>query len=280
MKLFTHLKYIIYISLLLVFWGIITVPAEASSPLPKLTTLTFDADYYYNKYPDLQTAIGTDSSALYNHYINNGLKEGRYGSPEFNCSIYMDNNSDLRTAFKNDYFAYCIHYEQFGKEEGRNAITPIHSKVNKSENVLGTYTSSYDATEPRAINVELAASRINNIVIAPGEEFSYSQTILPRTAENGYVEAPMISNKIYTKGMGGGICQVSSTLYAAMLEAGIPATERHPHSLPVDYVPEGMDATIAAPVKDLRFVNILDYDIYILASTDSKNGEVTVSIVK
>lgn len=277
MKSIKNLKYVFFIVLLLIAFWSNAIFVMASSVTQQLSKLTFDADYYYNKYPDLQTAFGKDPSALYNHYINNGLKEGRYGSPEFNCSIYKANNSDLHIAFKNDFILYCIHYEQFGKKEGRNAIS---YETGKSANTLGTYTTVYNATEPRAINVELAASRINNITIAPGEEFSYSKTILPRTVENGYVEAPIISNKIYTSGMGGGICQVSSTLYVAMVEAGLPATERHPHSLTVSYVPEGMDAAIAAPVKDLRFKNTFDHDIRLLATTDSKNGILTVSIVK
>ena len=110
----------------------------------------------------------------------------------------------------------------------------------------------------------------------PGQSFSFNQTILPRTSSNGYVTANMIVNKKYVPGIGGGICQVSSTLYAAMLNAGLPATERHPHSLKMDYIPEGMDATISGNTLDLKFTNIFAEPIQIQASADP--GTLTVSI--
>lgn len=278
MNLLKQLRKTFSIILIIFLCGSNTIYADAAPSKITISKLTFDAEYYYKTYPDLQTAIGHDSAALYEHYVQNGLKEGRNGSAEFNCTTYMNNNSDLRAVFKDDYLSYCLHYEQYGKKEGRNAITP--SNTHKGGNILGTYSTAYNTEETRAINVELSASRINNIIIAPGEEFSYSQTILPRTTENGYVEALMISNNAYTKGMGGGICQVSSTLYAAMLDAGLPATERYPHSLPVAYVPEGMDAAIAAPVKDLKFVNTFEYPIQLIADTTSESGIVTVTIKK
>ena len=99
---------------------------------------------------------------------------------------------------------------------------------------------------------------------------------MPRTSANGYVTAPIFINKQHGMGIGGGVCQVSSTLYAAMLAAGLPATERHPHSLPVTYIPSGMDATIAGNTLDLKFVNTFNYSIVINAVAD--NGTLTVSI--
>nr|MBO5337726.1 VanW family protein [Lachnospiraceae bacterium] len=260
------------------------ISAEAAKNTVKLSNITFDMDYYYNTYPDLQNAIGYDYAALYNHYLQHGLKEGRSGSAEFNCMIYRNNYSDLQTAFQEDYSSYCLHYEQHGKSEGRNAVEQFFSAHTSSStttaDVIGSYSTNYDATVQRATNVELAASRINGVELQPGEEFSFSQTILPRTSKNGYVKAPVISNGKYVTGYGGGICQVSSTLYAAMLAGGVPATERHPHTLQVSYIPKGMDATISSPSKDLKFVNIFDDPIQISASTDSENGILTVSIIQ
>ena len=257
---------------------------EAAKKTVKLSNLTFDMDYYYNTYADLQTAIGYDYTALYNHYLKHGLKEGRSGSAEFNCKTYRNNYNDLQTAFQEDYASYCLHYEQYGKTEGRNAIEQLFfagtSSSTVSGDVIGSYSTNYDTSIQRAINVELAASRINDVVLQPGEEFSFSQTILPRTSQNGYVKAPVISNGKYVTGYGGGICQVSSTLYAAMLAGGIPATERHPHTLQVSYIPKGMDATISSPSKDLKFVNTFDNPIQISATTDSDNGILTVSIIE
>lgn len=249
---------------------------------PKLTNLTFDMDYYYNTYPDLQTQIGYDYQGLYNHYIDYGLREGRWGSAEFNGLIYKNNYADLQAVFGDDYKAYCTHYEMYGKTEGRNAVSKISTAGRKAgqqaENVMGTYSTSYNPDIPRANNVILAASRINGVVIQPGESFSFSQTILPRTVENGYVEAPVIVGNGFAQGIGGGICQVSSTLYAAMLSANLPATERHPHSLAVSYIPVGMDATISGSAKDLKFTNIFAEPIQIQASAE--NGVLTVAICK
>ncbi len=258
-----------------------TVVAAPASKV-KLTNLTFDMDYYYNTYPDLQTQIGYNYNGLYNHYLKSGLQEGRSGSAEFNCLVYMSNYTDLQGKFGNNYTAYCTHYETYGKAEGRNAACNINVQEQKAEqstkSVIGSYATAYNPNIPRAINVSLAASRINGVVIQPGESFSFSQTILPRTKENGYVEAPVIMGNEFVPGIGGGICQVSSTLYAAMLSANIPATERHPHSLAVSYIPTGMDATISGNAVDLKFTNIFDKPIQIQAS--AYEGTLTVTISK
>lgn len=272
----------IFISIVLCFcllWGS-TIPVKAAPA--SLTSLTFDMDYYYNTYPDLQTALGYDYNSLYQHYLNSGLAEGRSGSAEFNCLVYQNNYPDLQAAFGNDYRAYCVHYENYGKAEGRIAAgdgmalsvteaAPVNTPV-------GSYSTAYNPNISRAVNIGLAASRINGVVIQPGESFSFNQTILPRTAANGYVEANVIVNKRYVLGTGGGICQVSSTLYAAMLTAGLPATERHPHSLDVGYIPAGMDATISGNTLDLKFTNIFAEPIQIQAAADQ--GTLTISLYK
>ncbi len=262
---------------------------KAAPKATQMSKLTFDVDYYYNTYADLQSAIGYNQAALYKHYLQYGLKEGRSGSAEFNCKAYRNNYKDLQVAFGKDYKAYCLHYEQYGKKEGRNAVDQLATVTEPVEttgttgaagNVLGTYSTNYDVTESRATNVEVAASRINGVVLEPGQSFSFSKTVLPRTPQNGYVQGPVISGGRYVMGYGGGICQVSSTLYAAMLSANLPATERHPHSIPASYVPWGMDATISGNAKDLKFVNTLDKTIQISATTDAESGTLTVSIIE
>lgn len=252
---------------------------RTSAAQTQLTSLTFDADYYYDTYPDLQAALGHDYNLLYRHYLNSGLAEGRSGSAEFNCLAYRNNYPDLQAAFGDDYRAYCIHYEKYGKAEGRSAAgdgTAISAQAAPASTLLGSYSTKYNPNISRAVNVTLAANRINGVVVQPGQSFSFNQTILPRTAANGYVKANMIVNKKYVLGTGGGICQVSSTLYAAMLTAGLPATERHPHSLKVDYIPEGMDATISGNALDLKFTNIFAWPIQIQASANQ--GTLTISI--
>ncbi len=258
-----------------------TVEAAKKSK-PELTSITFDMDYYYNTYPDLQASIGYDYNKLFNHYITCGLREGRWGSKEFNCLVYKNNYIDLQVNYGDNYEAYCIHYEAIGKSEGRNAKSNVTAKPSingkLSGNVIGSYSTLYETDIPRAINVALAASRINGVVIQPGLAFSFSQTVLPRTPENGYVEAPVIEGGRFVQDYGGGICQVSSTLYAAMLDASLPATERHPHSVLVNYIPINMDATIYENIKDLKFTNVFPEPIQISASAD--NGVLTVAISK
>ena len=146
-----------------------------------------------------------------------------------------------------------------------------------NSSAIGIYTTYYETGVSRATNVELAAQRINGVIIQPGDSFSFSNTILARTRANGYVEGPIFVQGRTEIGIGGGVCQVSSTLYAAMVDAELPATERHAHSRPVDYMPQGLDATIAGNYLDLKFRNI--YDQPLLIQADASDGELTVALV-
>ncbi len=252
----------------------------------------FDAKYYAKNNPDVVVEFGNTPNGLLLHYIQYGIKEGRSASASFNATAYKNRYADLNAAYGNNMVEYCRHYAMYGKKEGRNAKpgavvpTAVTPEVPKLTYVaaadttgytrLGFYTTKYNANIPRAINVNLAAARINGAVVQPGKGFSYSAQILPRTPQNGYVEAPVFVNKQHSVGIGGGICQVSSTLYACMLTVGLPATERHPHSLPVTYLPEGMDATISGNTLDLKFINIYNKPLMITAAAD--NGNLTVAL--
>ena len=356
----------------------------------------FDASYYYNSYSDVAAVCGTDENALFEHYINFGIYEGRSCSAAFNPQVYRQRYTDLQEAFGNDMVAYCQHYVFHGRSEGRDASaggqaaapvsgsaaasrvsirknmqtvekseekqevktekkeeaktesktettkveekktesktetvkaaekkeTKIENKAKSTETamniksteeilatelpeasisetdvkmvksaatekksaeqkskrqVIGTYTTEYEDNVSRAVNVELAAERINGVKLQPGEKFSFSNTILERTAENGYVNGPVFVKGKEVQGIGGGVCQVSSTLYAAMVDAGLKATERHAHSMPVDYVPQNLDATIAGDYLDLKFTNTFSQTLMIEAH--AANGTLTVTLV-
>ncbi len=145
------------------------------------------------------------------------------------------------------------------------------------KDVLGKYTTYYSGTAARNNNVQLATSRINGTEMMPGDEFSYDKTILPRTYENGYQAAPVyVGNKVES-GLGGGICQPSSTLYCAALYANLEILERHNHSMLVGYMPAGLDATIAEGYLDMRFKNSTNYPIKIEAT--AQGGELTFNIL-
>lgn len=142
--------------------------------------------------------------------------------------------------------------------------------------MISSCTTKYRENQDRALNIHVAASRINGVTLAPGQAFSYSLTILPRTVENGYGPGNVISGDKYVKGIGGGICQVSSTLNNAVLRAGIVPLERHPHSHNVGYLPVGMDATVSGNTLDYKFANTLAYPVTIAATANG--GVLTVSL--
>ena len=234
----------------------------------------FDAEYYYNTYQDVQQTIGFNEEDLLDHLIRSGMAEGRMGKADFDVRSYMKNNLDLLAVYGiKDLSAYYYHYIQSGKAEGRTVGYP-----SRNADEIASFSTQYNTEEDRATNVELAAQRIDGIVIQPGTSFSFSNSIMSRTTENGYVVAPSFASGRVVSSVGGGICQVSSTLYVAMTLSSIPATERYAHSLAVDYVPKGLDSAIVEGVKDLRFKNLYDYPIRIDSSAE--NGTLTVAISK
>ena len=241
----------------------------------------FDANYYYNTYADLRSVIGNDPKALLQHFVTFGMKEGRRGNAEFDVKAYMANYPDLLQAFgSEDLKSYYLHYINYGKKEGRNAVSTNANIMTATpvQSLISSYTTDFEPSQGRAVNIALSASKINGTVVRPGESFSFSDTVGPRTAENGFVVATTFVNGQDVPGIGGGICQVSSTMYAAMLQGGIQATQRHPHSKPVSYIPEGMDATIVAGQKDLTFTN--NFAFAIVINVVVRDGTVTVSFSK
>lgn len=149
-------------------------------------------------------------------------------------------------------------------------------QLQKIQHVLGTYSTWFAANNNRGKNVALATSRINGAVIMPGEEYSVSTGMGSRNAENGYFEAGSYENGQTVQTYGGGICQVSSTLYNAVLLSELEVTERHPHSMTVGYVKESMDAAIAEGLQDFKFKNNTDAPIYIEGKTVGGNLTFTV----
>lgn len=142
---------------------------------------------------------------------------------------------------------------------------------------LAQYTTAYNMKdEGRSANVALAADKINGMVLAPGAVFSYNQVVGPRTAAAGFSPAPVFENGETVQGMGGGVCQVSSTLYSAVLYADLDIVSRRNHSMTVAYVPKGQDATVSYGTIDFKFKNSTPYPIKILASAGG--GKMNVSI--
>ena len=138
--------------------------------------------------------------------------------------------------------------------------------------LLASYSTSYATSSAnRCTNVELATKSINGYVLMPGETFSYNDTVGQRNAARGYKEAGVYLNGEVTTGLGGGICQVSSTLYNAVLLSNLEIVERTNHTFKPSYVPAGQDATVSWGAPDFKFKNNRNYPIKISATTSGKN---------
>ena len=169
--------------------------------------------------------------------------------------------------------------EAADKEELNKSIikTKVYSASADNPNyVLGEFSTDYDQSKARAINVERAADLIDGTVLQPDELFSYNTVVGERTKENGFVSAPAYAGGKVVKSTGGGICQTATTLFDASLLAGFIPTDRQCHSQSVHYVDAGLDAGIAWGTKDFCFVNTLDIPITIHMTY--ANGTITASI--
>lgn len=152
--------------------------------------------------------------------------------------------------------------------------TEVLSKINGK---ISSYSTSFkSSTEGRAGNIELSASSINGKLLMPGESFSFNKIVGPRTRERGYKDAPIIVGNVYESGLGGGICQTSSTLHQAVVTAGIIPSQRRSHSLPTSYMPLGFDAAVAWGSLDYVFKNPYNFPILIDVSTVGRT--LTISI--
>ena len=144
--------------------------------------------------------------------------------------------------------------------------------------VIGSFSTKItDKTPERLNNIEIGVATLNGSIIKPGETFSFNDKLGQRTEEKGYQEAIIFDghgNK--EKGLGGGICQISSTLYNSALSANLEITERHQHSKKVPYIEEGKDATVSYNAEDLKIYNSLNRSVRILANIE--NDELIIKI--
>lgn len=140
----------------------------------------------------------------------------------------------------------------------------------KCKDKLGSFSTTFNAANiNRSKNLANAARLINGSVIYPGDTFSVHDTISPLNEDNGYYAAPSYNNGKVEDSLGGGVCQVSTTLYNAVLRAELDIAERSPHSMVVSYVDPSMDAAIAGDYKDFKFKNNTGVPIYIQGGTYS-----------
>ena len=147
------------------------------------------------------------------------------------------------------------------------------------KDLLGTFYTYFNPGEVgRNGNIRRAADLINDLTLVPGQDFSMNQSIGPVSLDNNYYVALVIANGEFVEGIGGGVCQVASTLYMALLHAELEILQRRAHSRMVGYVPPAFDAVLATPYLDLRFRNDSGAPITIETQFDYRNSRITVSI--
>mgnify|MGYP003298758637 CR=1 FL=1 len=185
------------------------------------------------------------------------------------------------------------------KEEAKNIVSvaaeeyriPLKlTPASKTINDIGTeafpylissFTTKYDASNiNRSQNLAIAAGKINGTVLMPGEEFSFNRVVGKRTIEAGYKDAKIYQDGGVVDGLAGGICQISSTLYNAAVQANLEIIERRNHSFTTSYVPAGKDATVVYGVIDFKFKNSRTYPIKIEANVNSGIAEFKIHGIK
>ncbi len=222
----------------------------------------------------------------YNEFIQK-LDKTIY-KPPTNASL--DNNGNIvaeKVGYKLDHEAFTrLFYTYFFNKGSSYVEAPMHTifpNVDSellshiSVNRIGYYATYFNSNNrERSHNILLASEAINNHVVFPGETFSFNKVVGKRTREKGYKRAPVIVKGELSEDIGGGICQISSTLYNAVDKAGLTITERYSHSKRVGYVPSGRDATVSWYGPDFRFTN--KYNQPILIRSNVYGGTVRILV--
>lgn len=217
--------------------------------------------------------------AIITFYIINNKKSENNVNINDNKTNQTNNENIDTNSMQND-----TSYYNFSKNNDNDASSSINinnvpTNEKKEVEIASYSTTIYDTDQNRIANIKLATEKLNNKIVKKDEEFSFNTTIGPMDSSNGFKEAlgfDSDGNKI--KIFGGGICQLSSTLYNCTLDANMNITERHPHSRRVYYVPENKDATILYGTLDFKFINNRSNDIKILSTSDGST--VTVKLIE
>jgi len=223
--------------------------------------------------------------------IENVIKEIEYDP--VNSEISFDANSNNMFSYSKDKKGLKVDknllYERINNEflKSNQVVVEIpvievdaefteQGNINRTQKISEFSTNVADSTGGRKTNVKLALEKFNGMIVADGETVSFNKITGPHTLENGYKNATIIYNSRFVEGVGGGICQASTTLYNALLGANIRIDEVNKHTLPVKYVPLALDAMVNEYVSDLRFTNNTGQPIYIVTYSDSDSVSVEI----
>lgn len=226
----------------------------------------------------LVVLAGCNTVSKNDNNVNQNLQVGRTGSVSNEQSVNnssVDENNNSVTENETDQNAI---------QEPQPTEPPANepAKSEPVETVLAEFSTTIKSrASNRLNNIQITCSKLNGTTVESGKSFSFCQTVGKATEEKGYKKADVIVDKQVTQALGGGNCQVSSTLYNAILKVSdFKVTERHPHGKKVNYVPEGKDAAVSYGSKDLKFVNNTSNTIKIYASTDNKKVSIKIVSVK
>lgn len=211
--------------------------------------------------------------------VNSEIKFNAQNSNPFEVT---EHKNGLRVNKEQLYFDINEQFNKTNKVEVEIKTFEQVADVTKQENLENTtqistfVTYVSDSTGGRKSNVKKALDCFNGFVVEPNETVSFNKVTGPHTLDNGYKIATIIYNGRYVDGVGGGICQASTTLYNALLLADAEILEVHKHTLPVKYVPLAMDAMVSDYVADLKFKNVSDEPLYIQTVCDSESVRVNI----
>lgn len=238
-------------------------------------------EYDFNKTLKIKPSSVSEDESVMKTIYKTLSKEGKNAT--------LDKNNDYKIVAEQYGAKYDLDdsISAFNKaKEGKEfevkakAIVPSITKEDLEKNlfkdVLGEYTTTVNGSSVRKNNVRLAGEKCN-VILLPGEEFSYNKTVGKRTKENGFGEAGAYLNGETVQEVGGGVCQTSSTLYNAVVLSNLEVTERTNHTYISSYVPIGRDATVSWGGPDFKFKNNRDYPIKIEASY--ANSKLTCKII-
>lgn len=235
------------------------------SSAEKGASYTTEVSYYLNGIKEIVASITEDETVeLCEPYAMFNI----YGDPftyfSGNDGIKVDGKklyNEIKSSLNGGFYEVCVPTSVIKR-------TKSSYEVKKDTAKLSSFTTYFDGTNSdRSHNIRLAAQFINGRVLRNGESFSFNDTVGERTSSRGFRTAKIIENGEFVAGIGGGVCQVSTTLFNAALLAGCRITEFHPHSLAVSYVPPSFDAMVSGTYYDLKFENRTGYTLYIRAFT-------------
>lgn len=244
--------------------------------------------------------------------ILNGLQDNSYSKTKYEIPTYItypdelniDNiHNEVYKEMSNAYYTtepYAIYAESegvdFNVDEVKNTVTEVGTNeeyhfgliytepevtvddlgMEAFPDLLGSYSTNYVNNANRTTNLRLASDKINGVVLMPGDTFSFNSVVGPRTEEKGYKAAAIFSDGMVTDGVGGGICQIVTTLYNAAVDADMEITVRRNHTFVPSYSSPGYDATVVYGSQDFKFVNSREYPVKIVSSVSGGVARVSI----